>query len=107
MKLALDIVECADTAESLLRDGSAIILGGIEEAASGMGPTIGEHRWTARAVGLAELAIGFIAIDLQDAVIFAQQLCRPHAAAAWHIAIDNGRRVAPPWAWSSRTIAHI
>jgi len=93
MKLALDIIERAYAAESLLRDGSAIVLGGIEEAALGMGPTIGEHRWTAGTVWFAELTVGFIAIDLQDAAIFAQQLCRPHSAAAWHVAIDDGRRV--------------
>src|SRR3546814_16601128 len=54
-----------------------------------MRPAIGQHRGSAGTARLAKLAIGFIAIDLQDAVILAEELRRPHAAPARHVAVND------------------
>ena len=95
MYLALDLVEHGDPGERFLRDRRGIALGRIEEAAAHMRPAVGERRRSARAARLAELAIGLIAVDLQDAAIVAEQLRRPHAAAAGHVGVDDGGWVSP------------
>lgn len=91
MDLALDLVERADPFERLLGDRRAITLGGIIEAAADMRPAVGEHSRPAGAIGFAELAIGLIAIDLQDAAIIAEKLRGPHATPARHVSIGDRR----------------
>src|SRR3546814_16513929 len=54
-----------------------------------MRPAIGQHGGSAGTACLAELAIGFIAIDLQDTVIITEELLRPHAASARHVAVND------------------
>src|SRR3546814_19795923 len=58
-------------------------------------PAIGQHRGSAGTARLAKLAIGFIAIDLQDAVILAEELRRPHAAPARHVAVNDRGWIDP------------
>src|SRR3546814_21049159 len=54
-----------------------------------MRPAIGQHGGSAGTARLAELAIGFIAIDLQDTVIITEELLLPHAASARHVAVND------------------
>jgi len=87
---ALDIVEQPDPVQCFGGDRRAIALAaGIEQAASNMCPAIGQHPGSARAVSLAELVIGFIAIDLQDTVIITEELRRQRAAPARHVAVND------------------
>src|SRR3546814_1876662 len=94
--LALDVVEQPDPVQRFGGDRRAIALAaGVEEAAANMRPAIGQHRGSAGTARLAKLAIGFIAIDLQDAVILAEELRRPHAAPARHVAVNDRGWIDP------------
>src|SRR3546814_6525324 len=90
--LALDVVEQSDPVQRFGGDRRAIALAAsVEEAAANMRPAIGQHGGSAGTARLAELAIGFIAIDLQATVIFTEELLLPHAASARHVAVyDRG-----------------
>src|SRR3546814_19570902 len=88
--LALDVVEQPDPVQRFGGDRRAIALAaGVEEAAANMRPAIGQHRGSAGTSRLAELAIGFIAIDLQDAGLLAEEICRPHAAPARPVDVND------------------
>src|SRR3546814_14372511 len=88
--LALDVVEQSDPVQRFGGDRRAIALAAsVEEAAANMRPAIGQHGGSAGTACLAELAIGFIAIDLPDTVIITEELLRPHAASARHVAVNE------------------
>lgn len=79
---ALDLVERSDPLQRLLGDRSPLALGRIEEAAPDMRPAVSERCRSAFSIGPAELAIGLIAVDLEDAPPVTEQLPDPDAAAA-------------------------